>query len=178
MLRKFVTVTVLLLSTELTIGQGPSSFSGTWYYEGQTQAPCNVSAAGPILQFQNERGETALGTINDVSGPGATAREVFMQGWGQIRALTLARGQVLLWENGTYWTRLPGVSTANYNFGGPCSLVFDGPSIQAINERGERSAIDLQPGFRLIARDWQGLAGVVQADGTISWANGTAWGPQ
>jgi len=178
MLKKLSVFAFCLFSASLSLAQPAPTFSGTWYYEGQTQAPCNVSAAGPTLQFQNERGETAVGTINDVAGPGATAREVFMQGWGQIRALTLARGQVLLWENGTYWTRLPGVSTANYNFGGPCSLVFDGPAIQAINERGERSAIDLQPGFRLIARDWQGLAGVVQADGTISWANGTAWGPQ
>jgi hypothetical protein len=77
---------------------------GTWYLSGDRNQPCYVEPRGrdERLVFTNERNEAAYGTVE--------GRRVRVPSWDDPNVGGLfgqVREDVILWNNGTYWTRRP-----------------------------------------------------------------------
>lgn len=80
------------------------SIDGTWYFNGDDDAPCEVFQRGDDrATFVNEKGERARGTIR--------GNEILVPDWygsprGEARTARF-RGDRILWPDGAIWTRVP-----------------------------------------------------------------------
>jgi hypothetical protein len=84
--------------------QRAASIDGTWYLSGDRNQPCDIEQRDRDQRtvFTNERGESANGTV----GGG----RIRVPGWDDASVGGLhgqIQGSVILWRNGTYWTRRP-----------------------------------------------------------------------
>lgn len=79
------------------------SIYGTWYMSGDPYQPCRVErGTGYQPIFVNERGEWAYGIVS--------GDRIRVPDWDDPAAGGLfgrIRGNMILWSNGTYWTRRP-----------------------------------------------------------------------
>jgi hypothetical protein len=106
------TVLIALVAGGMAAGQErdgrDAKIEGTWYLSGDRNQPCYVerryddTRRDERLVFTNERGEAAYGTVE--------GRRVRVPAWDDPNAGGLhgqAEDNVILWRNGTYWTRRP-----------------------------------------------------------------------
>jgi hypothetical protein len=100
---------VALIVTSAALGQDrydrrAPNVAGTWYLSGEADKPCTIAQPGRDQRavVTNERGESANGTV--------VRDRIRVPAWDDPAAGGLhgrILGSVILWSNGTYWTRSP-----------------------------------------------------------------------
>jgi hypothetical protein len=158
----------------------PIEIGGQWMFRGVPTPRYAQVATVPgtnKLTFTNERGGVSQGVrTNEVT------TEAFE--WGHITAEIRDGGQILIWSNGTWWSRAafdkiggqksdrPLDDTWRYT-GRQCTVTGSGQSLTFINEKGEPSAGKLLDPTTVQA--W-GMKGKLIGDrAAMLWSNGTVW---
>jgi hypothetical protein len=156
---------------------------GRWYMNGDPNKPTEIHQNGRRLEATNENGQTSQLEI-DRRG------DVRASGWQGLRGDV--KGNRIEWSNGTTWTRRP---SDRMGYGGwndrdarqlqgrwyvngdpkkPAAINADGKNLQARNENGDTTRLEVGRDGDVRALDWRGLHGDVRRD-RIDWANGTTW---
>jgi hypothetical protein len=158
---------------------------GRWYMNGDPNRPTEIKIDGRRLEARNENGQTSRLEI-DRNGNLRAAD------WQGIRGAI--RGNSIEWNNGTTWTRRPsnrigssygrwsdrdlrqlqGRWYMNGDPNRPTEISLDEKRLEARNENGQTSRLDIDRDGNIRASDWQGLRGDVRGD-RIQWDNGTTW---
>lgn len=160
--------------------QLPVEMSGKWMYRGlpSPNYAMVASVAGTKnLTFTNERGMVSQGwRANDLTV------EAF--DWSHITAEIRDGGQLLIWSNGTWWSRNDfdklgsrsdrPITGVEWRYTGrPCIVTGTDQNLTFINEKGQGSAGKLIDPTTVEA--W-GLKGkLVEDRSAILWSNGTVW---
>jgi len=155
---------------------------GRWYMNGDPNKPTEIHMNGRRLEATNENGQT---TRLERDGRG----DIRASDWQGIRGDV--RGNRIQWSNGSTWTRRPSDRMGNggwndrdarqlqgrwYVNGDPKKLAeinAEGGNLQARNENGQTSRLEVDRTGNVRAPDWR-LRGDVRGN-RIEWANGTAW---
>jgi hypothetical protein len=156
---------------------------GRWYLNGDPNKPTDIHINGRRLEARNENGQT---TRLDMDRRG----DVYASDWQGIRGNV--RGNRIEWSNGTTWTRRPS-DRVEYGRGNdrdarqlegrwyvngdprkPAEINGNGRYLEARNENGDTSRLEVERDGDIRAVDWRGLHGNVKRD-RIEWANGTTW---
>jgi hypothetical protein len=132
------------------------------------------------LVFINEHGNISAGhRDNDLT---ATAF-----GWGNIKADIREAGNLLIWSNGTWWSRDVYNTLGNGNSnrqiadttwrfaGAPCRVVGPDQNLTFVNEKGQGSAGKLIDAKTVQASGWGITGKLVENRSAILWSNGTVW---
>jgi len=156
---------------------------GRWYMNGDPNKPTEIHLNGRRLEATNENGQTTLLEI-DRRG------DVRASGWQGLRGDV--KGNRIEWSNGTTWThrssdrmrysgwndgdarQLQGRWYVNGDPKKPAEITADGRNLQARNENGDPTRLEVERDGDVRALDWRGLHGDVRRD-RIDWANGTTW---
>lgn len=151
---------------------------GRWYLNGDPNKPTDIHMNGRRLEATNEKGRTSRLEM-DRRG------DIRASDWQGLRGDV--KGNRIEWANGTTWTRRPsdGIGYGNarqlqgrwYVSGDsrkPAEISGDRGNLQARNEKGQTSRLQLERDGDIRALDWNGLHGDVRRD-RIEWANGTTW---
>lgn len=158
---------------------------GRWYLNGDPNKPTKITINGRRLDATNENGNTSRLEMD-------RAGNIRASDWRGIRGSV--KGNRIQWENGTTWTRMPSDRFANWSdrwsdrearqlqgrwyFNGDpkktTEINVNGRSIEARNEKGQTSRLQMGRYGNVRALDWQGIRGNVKAD-RIEWENGTTW---
>jgi hypothetical protein len=158
---------------------------GRWYLNGDPSKPTTITVNGRRLEATNENGNTSR-LETDRSG------NIRASDWRGLRGSL--KGNRIQWDNGTTWTRMPSDRFANWSdrwserearqlqgrwyFNGdpkkPTEINVNGKSLEARNENGETSRLQMDRYGNVRAPDWQGIRGNVKGD-RIEWENGTTW---
>ena len=146
---------------------------GQWYLNGEREKPVDIHSTRRGLRARNERGESSR-----LETRGNNVRALDWEGGlrGHVK-----RDQIE-WANGTTWTRTPshrrnlaGTWYLNGDHNKSVRIVSSRDGLQAINERGQTSRLQVAHDGDVRALDWEGgLRGDVRRD-TIEWQNGTSW---
>lgn len=122
--------------------------------------------AGPtgVITFTNEFG-------GSVTGSAVNTTQIVASGWGNLSAVL--DNSRINWANGAVWTKIDLSPTWTIN-GAQTRIEQVGANFRLINENGQSSAARFFNATTILATDW-GITGVLD-QGTIRWANGTAWG--
>ncbi len=153
---------------------------GRWYMEGDPTKPTEIAINGRRLEARNEIGQTSRLEADRAGNVHASDWEVY----GKVR------GNRIDWSNGTTWTRRPserigsqmngrlrrleGRWYVNGDPNKPAEIYVDGRRVEAKNENGQTSRLEIDRDGDIRASDWQGIRGDVRAD-RIEWSNGTTW---
>jgi len=155
---------------------------GRWYMNGDPNKPTEIHMNGRRLEATNENGQT---TRLERDGRG----DIRASDWQGVRGDV--RGNRIEWSNGSTWTRRPSDRMGNggwndrdarqlqgrwYVNGDPKKLAeinADGGNLQARNENGQTSRLEVDRTGNVRAPDWR-LRGDLRGN-RIEWANGTAW---
>jgi hypothetical protein len=179
-LRAGVVCVVFIMLALFSLPAHPQSgypdVSGTWYMQGRPNLPAYVQISGGALVFINEKGDRSRGHF-------IAANIVVADDWGGLRGNVDQYNSVINWANGSVWQRS---STPTINVSGtwyregrqnlPAYVQMSNGMPIFINEKGERSRGHFAAVNVVIADDWGGLRGTVDASGSqISWANGSTW---
>jgi hypothetical protein len=147
--------------------------------------PTEINLNGRRLQATNENGKTSR--LEMERGDSIRASD-----WRGIRGTV--RGNRIQWDNGTTWTRMPAERFASwsdrwsdrdarplqgrwYFDGDPnkaTEINVNGRRLEARNETGQTSRLEMDRYGNVRAPDWQGIRGNVKAD-RIEWENGMTW---
>jgi len=158
---------------------------GRWYMNGDPNKPTEINIKGRRLEATNESGQTSRLEMD--RGGNVRASD-----WRGIRGAV--RGNRIEWDNGTVWTRTPserfgssydrwtdskarqlqGRWYMNGDPNKPTEIVINGSRLEARNENGQASRLEVDRNGDIRAWDWQGLRGGVRGD-RIVWNNGTTW---
>ena len=158
---------------------------GRWYLNGDPNKPTEIKLNGRSLQATNESGKTSR--LEMERGGSIRASD-----WRGIRGTV--RGNRIQWDNGTAWTRMPADRFASWSdrwsdkdsrqlqgrwyFDGdpnkPTEINVNGRRLEARNENGQTSKLEMDRYGNVRASDWQGIRGNVKSD-RIEWENGTTW---
>ena len=158
---------------------------GRWYLNGDPNKPTAININGRRLEATNENGKTSR---LEIEGGG----NIRASDWWGIRGT--ARGNRIQWDNGTTWTRMPSERFAGWSdrwndkearqlqgrwyFNGDpnkaAEISVNGKRLEARNENGQTSRLEMDRYGNVRAPDWQGIRGNVKAD-RIEWENGTTW---
>ena len=76
------------------------NLNGTWYSQGNRSQTCTIRQNGKQLQLNNQSSDNATGRID-----GGHHLTTYWNG-NRIAGSVTANGNQILWDNGTYWTRL------------------------------------------------------------------------
>ncbi|MPZ78693.1 MAG: hypothetical protein GEU77_19505 [Deltaproteobacteria bacterium] len=146
---------------------------GKWYSNGERDKAVDVGWSRRGLQARNEHG-----TSSRLETRGNIVRALDWEGGlrGHIRRDRIE------WQNGTTWTRTPsrhrrlaGTWYLNGDGDKRVEIVSSRDGIQAKNERGQTSRLEMERDGDVRAVDWEGgLRGNVKRD-RIEWQNGTIW---
>ena len=154
---------------------------GRWYLNGDLNKPTDIHMNGRRLEAKNENGRTS---------------KLEMDRGGNVRASDWkdlygdVKGNRIEWSNGTTWTRRPS-DRYGYGYGRDArqlqgrwyvngdpkktaEITGNGRNIQARNEKGDTSRLEVERDGDVRALDWSGLHGDMRRD-RIDWANGTTW---
>jgi hypothetical protein len=160
-----------------------SHLQGRWYMNGDPNKPTEIHMNGRKLEATNENGKT---TRLEMDRRG----DIQASDWQGLRGDV--KGNRIEWSNGTTWTRRPsdrigygwskdrdarqlqGRWYVNGDPSKPAEINSDGRYLEARNENGDRSRLEVERDGDLRALDWRGLHGDVKRD-RIEWANGTTW---
>jgi hypothetical protein len=156
---------------------------GRWYMNGDPNKPTDIHMNGRRLEATNENGKT---TRLEMDRRG----DVRASDWQGLRGDV--KGNRIEWSNGSTWTRRPsdtigagrwndretrqlqGQWYVNGDPKKPAEINGDGRNLQARNENGQTSRLEVQRDGDIRALDWRGLHGDVKRD-RIEWANGSTW---
>lgn len=151
-----------------------ANLSGKWYSNGERDKLVEIRSSRKGLEARNEHGKTSR-----LETRGSNIRALDWEGGlrGHIRRDRIE------WDNGTTWTRTP--SSQRGNLAGTwyldgdrnkrVEIVSSRDGLQATNERGQTSRLQLDRDNDVRALDWEGgLRGDVRRD-EIEWQNGTTW---
>ena len=156
---------------------------GRWYMNGDPNRPTDIHMSGRNLQATNENGQT---TRLEMDRRG----DIYASDWQGLRGDV--RGDRIEWSNGTTWTRiasdrvgydrwndrdprqLQGRWYVNGDSRKPAEINGSGRYLEARNENGDTSRLEVERDGDVRALDWRGLHGNVRRD-RIEWANGTTW---
>jgi hypothetical protein len=151
---------------------------GRWYLNGDPNKPTDIHMNGRLLEATNENGRKSRLEM-DRRG------DIRASDWQGVRGDV--KGNRIEWSNGTTWTRRPsdragygdahqlqGRWYVNGDSKKPAEINTDGRNLQARNEKGQTSRLQLERDGDIRALDWNGLHGNVRRD-RIEWANGTTW---
>ena len=163
------------LLTSMPIWARNDAVIGTWYHDNR---PTSIQPhRHNQYVFCNENGNCAQGQVNYFS--------IQVPGWnvnGNIQ-----NGQVIMWSNGTEWTRTPSYRHHNrqmminingrwYHHGSPTMIQVqpNGRNFVLINEDGQANPGFIQGNTLIIPS--LGINGVINHNGRmISWSNQTVW---
>ena len=153
---------------------------GRWYREGDPNKPTEIVINGRRLEARNEIGQTSRLETDRGGNVHASDWEVY----GKVR------GNRIDWSNGTTWMRRPseGIGSqmdgrlrrlagrwyVNGDPNKPAEIYVDGRRVEAKNENGQTSRLEVDRDGDIRASDWQGTRGDVRGD-RIEWNNGTTW---
>lgn len=154
---------------------------GRWYLNGDPNKPTDIHMNGRRLEATNENGRT---TRLEIDRRG----DIRASDWKGVRGDI--KGNRIEWSNGTTWTRRPS-DRIGYGYGRDArqlegrwyvngdskktaEITGSGRNLQARNEKGDTSRLELERDGDVRASDWSGLHGDVRRD-RIDWANGTTW---
>jgi hypothetical protein len=162
-------------------GSDANQLQGRWYLDGDPNKPTEIIIKGSQLEARNETGQASkletdrTGTIHAPDWQGVHGR---------------VRGSRIEWSNGTTWTRQPaeriGGSTdrrlrnlegrwyVNDDPNKPAEIYAKANGLEAKNENGQTTRLDIDRDGDLVASDWQNIRGDVRG-GRIDWSNGTTW---
>jgi hypothetical protein len=156
---------------------------GRWYMNGDPNQPTDIHRNGRTLEATNEKGQTSRLEL-DRRG------DVYASDWHGLRGDV--RGNRIEWSNGTTWTRGPSDRAGNGRWNDreardlqgrwyvngdprkPAEINGSGRYLQARNEKGDTSRLEVERDGDVRALDWRDLHGDVRRD-RIDWANGTTW---
>jgi len=158
---------------------------GRWYLNGDPNKPTTITINGRRLEATNENGNTSRLEMD-------RAGIIRASEWRGIRGSV--KGNRIQWDNGTTWTRMPSERFANWSdrwsdrdarqlqgrwyFNGDpnkaTEINVNGRSLQARNENGQTSRLEMDRYGNVRAPDWRGIRGNVKAD-RIEWENATTW---
>ncbi len=158
---------------------------GRWYMNGDPNKPTEININGRRLEARNENGQISKLEL----GRGGNIRAV---DWHGVRGVI--RGNRIEWDNGATWTRRSSGSLGSWSgrwndrnvgqlqgrwyFNGdankPTEINVYGRRVEAKNENGKISRLEVDREGNIWASDWQNLRGDVRGD-RIEWANGTRW---
>ncbi len=146
---------------------------GKWYSNGERDKPVDIRSSRRGLQARNEHGETSR-----LETRGNNVRALDWEGGlrGHIKRDRIE------WANGSMWTRAPsqrqdlaGTWYLNGDQNKSVKIVSSRDGLQATNERGQTSRLQVARDGDVRALDWEGgLRGDVRRN-TIEWQNGTTW---
>ena len=146
---------------------------GRWYSNGERQKPVEIHSSRKGLQARNEHGDSSR-----LETRGSNIRALDWEGGlrGHIKRDRIE------WANGTMWTRTPsrgqnlaGTWYLNGDKGKRVEIVSSRDGLQAKNERGHTTRLQIDHDGDIRALDWEGgLRGDVKRD-RIEWQNGTTW---
>jgi hypothetical protein len=157
----------------------PVDISGRWASRGNESLVAQIASAGNgNLVFTNEFGSKVDGKRNDENNIEVTGA------WGHLSGRFLNHGQVLLWTNGSYWSRsdlknIPGEKSKlpladNWTYAGMRTIVRGSPDAPIfINEKGEGSQGKLVDPTDI--RGYGLSAKLIDGGSVILWSNGTFW---
>ena len=154
---------------------------GRWYLNGDPNKPTNIHMDGRRLEATNENGRKSRLEM-DRRG------DIRASDWQGVRGDV--KGNRIEWSNGTTWTRQPS-DRIGYGYGRDArqlegrwfvngdskktaEITGNGRNLQARNEKGDTSRLEVERDGDVRALDWRGLPGDVRRD-RINWANGTTW---
>jgi hypothetical protein len=146
---------------------------GKWYSNGERDKPVDIRSSRRGLQARNEHGDT--------SRLETRGNNVWAVDWeGGLRGHV--RHDRIEWANGSTWTRTPshrqdlaGTWYLNGDRNKSARIISSRDGLQATNERGQTSRLQVARNGDVRALDWEGgLRGDVRRD-TIEWQNGTSW---
>ena len=156
---------------------------GRWYMNGDPNKPTDIHMNGRRLEATNENGKT---TRLEMDRRG----DVRASDWQGLRGDV--KGNRIEWSNGSTWTRRPsdtigagrwndretrqlqGQWYVNGDPKKPAEINGGGRNLQARNENGQTSRLEVERDGDIRALDWRGLHGDVKRD-RIEWANGSTW---
>jgi hypothetical protein len=139
---------------------------GRWYMNGDPNQPTDIHRNGRTLEATNEKGQTSRLEL-DRRG------DVYASDWHGLRGDV--RGNRIEWSNGTTWTRGPSDRAGNGRWNDREARDLQGRwYVQARNENGDTSRLEVERDGDVRALDWRDLHGDVRRD-RIEWANGTTW---
>ena len=156
---------------------------GRWYMNGDPNKPTDIHMNGRRLEATNENGKP---TRLEMDRRG----DVRASDWQGLRGDV--KGNRIEWSNGSTWTRRPsdtigagrwndretrqlqGQWYVNGDPKKPAEINGDGRNLQARNENGQTSRLEVERDGDIRALDWRGLHGDVKRD-RIEWANGSTW---
>ena len=156
---------------------------GRWYMNGDPNKPTDIHMNGRRLEATNENGKT---TRLEMDRRG----DVRASDWQGLRGDV--KGNRIEWSNGSTWTRRPsdtigagrwndretrqlqGQWYVNGDPKKPAEINGDGRNLQARNENGQTSRLEVERDGDIRALDWRGLHGDVKRD-RIEWTNGSTW---
>lgn len=136
-----------------------------FFYNGDLNQRCFMRLDRERVTFGNEQGGVVEGTLTNGG---------VIASWG---AGALADyGKAILWENGSYWTRVPGPAEITFYYGAdpnkPCVLRLDNGNVSVRNEHGSGAGARFA-GNRLES-EWCG-ANLLAGAQVIAWDNHTYW---
>jgi len=154
---------------------------GRWYLNGDPNKPTDIHLNGRRLEATNENGRKSRLEM-DRRG------DIRASDWQGVRGDV--KGNRIEWSNGSTWTRRPS-DKLGYGYGRDArelqgrwyvngdskktaEIIGNGRNLQARNEKGDASRLEVERDGDVRALDWSGLHGDVRRD-RINWANGTTW---
>ena len=140
---------------------------------GERDKPVEIHSSRRGLQARNEHGDSSR-----LETRGSNVRALDWEGGlrGHIKRDRIE------WANGSTWTRTPshrqdltGTWYLNGDQNKSVKIVSSRDGLQATNERGQTTRLQVARDGDVRALDWEGgLRGDVRRD-SIEWQNGTSW---
>ena len=167
---KSLILLVVLISFQHIIAQTYPQLAGTWYINGQADAPCLITQSQQYLNFSY--------SSNQSKGYFTQSGQIYASDWNAYANLS-ADGNTITWNNQN-WTRYP---TMNYgDIGGTWYVNGDQANVASISQTGKNLEFKFSNGSsagywyssnQIFATAWNTYANVSSDLQTITWGNQT-----
>jgi hypothetical protein len=161
-------------------GRDFRQLQGRWYKDGDRNQPTEIVINGRRLEARNENGQTSR-LQTDRAG------NIHASDWN---VNGIVRNDRIDWNNGTTWSRRPSERFGSFPNGRlrhlegrwyvngdrnkSAEIYTKGKRLEARNENGQITRLDIDRNGDVLASDWQGIRGDVRGN-RIQWSNGTTW---